>query len=62
MTIESLFKETKGSTRNPISMEDAEKVVRLLAEREGGRGWIRVVEIGRVIGVVFTKGDTAGFE
>ncbi|KAG0638221.1 hypothetical protein HOY80DRAFT_968730 [Tuber brumale] len=62
MTMKSVVERIKESTRNPISMEDAEKVVRVMAEREGGKGWIRVAEVGKVTGVVFIKGDTSGFE
>ncbi|PUU79040.1 hypothetical protein B9Z19DRAFT_1192861 [Tuber borchii] len=62
MTMRSVVEGIKESTRNPISMEDAEKVVRVMAERDGGKGWIKVVEVGKVTGVVFTKRDTVGFE
>ncbi|PWW74391.1 hypothetical protein C7212DRAFT_365374 [Tuber magnatum] len=62
MTMKSVVEGIKESTRNPISMEDAEKVVRVMAEREGGKGWVRVVEVGKVTGVVFTKRGTTGFE
>jgi len=62
MTMRSVVEGIKESTRNPISMEDAEKVVRVMAERDGGKGWVRVVEVGKVTGVVFAKRGTAGFE
>ncbi|CUS10788.1 unnamed protein product [Tuber aestivum] len=62
MTMKSVVEGIKESTRNPISMEDAEKVVRVIAERDGGKGWVRVADVGRVTGVVFTKRDTGGFE
>jgi len=62
MTMRSVVEGIKESTRNPISMEEAEKVVRVMAERDGGKGWIKVVDVGKVTGVVFTKRGTAGFE
>ncbi|RPB03672.1 hypothetical protein L873DRAFT_1786685 [Choiromyces venosus 120613-1] len=68
MTMKNVVEGIKESMRNPISMEDAEMVVRVMAEKsdgdkaKGNQGWIKVVEVGKVTGVVFTKRGGGGFE
>lgn len=58
ITMKNAVEGIKESTRNPISMEEAERVVRLIAEDQDG--WVKVVEVGRVTGVVFLRKGNEG--
>lgn len=55
MTMKAVVEGIRESVRNPVSSEQAEMAVRIIAEREGEKGWIRVQEVGKVVGVVFGK-------
>lgn len=55
MTMKSAVEGIRESVRNPVSSEQAEMAIRLIAERDGGNGWVKVREVGKVVGVVFGK-------
>ncbi|RPB09025.1 hypothetical protein P167DRAFT_538814 [Morchella conica CCBAS932] len=55
MTMKSVVEGIRESVRNPVSSEQAEMAVRLIAEREGVDGWVKVRQAGKVVGVVFGK-------
>lgn len=60
MTMKACVEGIRESARNPVSGEQAEMAVRLIAEREGEGGWVQVREVGRVVGVVFGKREGEG--
>ncbi|KAI5837957.1 hypothetical protein DFP73DRAFT_566336 [Morchella snyderi] len=55
MTMKSVVEGIRESVRNPVSSEQAEMAVRLIAEREGVDGWLKVRQAGKVVGVIFGK-------
>lgn len=60
MTMKACVEGIRESVRNPVSGEQAEMAVRLIAEREGEGGWVTVREVGRVVGVVFGRREAEG--
>lgn len=60
MTMKACVEGIRESVRNPVSGEQAEMAVRLIAEREGEGGWVKVREVGRVVGVVFGRREAEG--
>ncbi|MCJ1265727.1 hypothetical protein MMC22_005607 [Lobaria immixta] len=60
-TMPTLVQNLQMSLKNPISKEDAVRCVRLLAE-EIAPGWVKVKELGRVVGVTVWKGESVGRE
>lgn len=60
MTMKACVEGIRESARNPVSGEQAEMAVRLIAERGGKGGWVQVREVGRVVGVVFGKREGEG--
>lgn len=55
ITMKACVEGIRESVKNPVSSEQAEMAVRLIAEREGEGGWVMVREVGKVVGVVFGK-------
>lgn len=60
MTMKACVEGIRESVKNPVSGEQAEIAVRLIAEREGEGGWVMVREVGKVVGVVFGKREGEG--
>lgn len=60
MTMKACVEGIRESVRNPVSGEQAEMAVRLIAERGGEGGWVKVREVGRVVGVVFGRREGEG--
>lgn len=60
ITMKACVEGIRESVKNPVSSEQAEMAVRLIAEREGEGGWVMVREVGKVVGVVFGKRDGEG--
>lgn len=61
MTMPTLVQHLQMSLKNPIAKEDAVRCVRLLAE-EVAPGWVKVREVGRVVGVTVRKEESVGRE
>lgn len=59
ITMKACVEGIRESVKNPISSEQAEMVVRLIAEREG-EGWVMVREVEKLVGVVFKKREGGG--
>lgn len=59
-TMPTLVQHLQMSLRNPISKEDAVRCVRLLAEVVPE--WVRVLELGKCIGVTVRRGKAVGKE
>lgn len=55
-TMPSIVQHLQTSLRNPIAKDDAVRCVRLLAS-EVAPEWVRVREVGKVVGVTVRKGD-----
>lgn len=61
VTMPTLVQHLQMSLKNPIAKEDAVRCVRLLAE-EVAPGWVKVREVGRVVGVTVRKEESVGRE
>lgn len=60
-TMPTLVQNLQMSIKNPISKEDAVRCVRLLAE-EIAPAWVKIKELGRVVGVTVWKAESVGKE
>lgn len=60
-TMPTLVQHLQMSLKNPIAKEDAARCVRLLSE-EVAPGWVKIREVGRVVGVIVWKGESIGRE
>lgn len=60
-TMPTLVQYLQMSLKNPIAKEDAVRCVRLLSE-EVAPGWVKVRELGRMVGVTVWKGESLGKE
>lgn len=58
-TMSTLVQNLQMSLKNPIAKEDAVRCVKLLAKEVAPR-WVRIKEVGKVVGVTVWKGESVG--